>query len=154
MGGDYSHYVYFPWMKHYSLAKKRCDKKYKQCYKHETKFLLSPLDIKKIWFRDKASIMDSASLDRIDVTKNYTYDNCRFIELKLNRQLPRRKPLNSKNRFKGVYWQKDHKKFRCVAVAFGKDIHIGYFDNEEEAAKAYNECVSRLFNQKILINKV
>lgn len=151
---DYSHYPTAPWMKHYCDAGKRCNKKFKQCYRTETKLLLSPDEIRCLWFRDKAMDMYQASLDRIDSSEHYTYDNCRFIEMALNRKLPRRKPVTSKSKYKGVLWHNSHKKFRVTVCKDGREIHIGYYSNEEEAARAYNDAASRLFGQRIIINKV
>lgn len=37
-----------------------------------------------LWFRDKAYKMVKPSIDRKDANKNYTIDNCRYIELKEN----------------------------------------------------------------------
>lgn len=151
---DYSHYPTAPWLKHYDDACKRCNKKYKQCYKTNTNMILSRDEIRALWFRDKAMGMYQASLDRIDTSENYTYDNCRFIEMALNRRLPRRKPITSKSKYKGVLWAKTHKKFRVTVCKDGKEIHIGHYANEKEAARIYNEATSRLFGQTIVINKV
>ncbi len=151
---DYSHYSTAPWMKHYADALKRCNKKYKQCYKTETKFLLSQEEIRFLWFRDKAMDMHQASLDREDSSEHYTYDNCRFIEMSINRKLPRRKPVTSGNKYKGVWRIKRNGKFIVVVCKDDKMINFGCFDNEDEAALVYNKEASRLFNQKIEINKI
>lgn len=144
----------FVWMKHYRAAKSRCNNGSKSYGRDGIKMLLTKDDVERLWFRDMAYKLKEPSIDRLSSDGDYEYSNCRFIELKLNKQLPRRKPISSKSRFKGVRWQEDHKKYRAVAVAFGKDVHIGYFESETEAALAYNKAVSVLFNQKIVINKV
>jgi hypothetical protein len=38
---------------------------------------------------------------------------------------------------KGYHWATREKKWRAKIMLNGKDIHIGYFDNEEEARQAY-----------------
>lgn len=45
---------------------------------------LSLKDVKHLWFRDKAYLMQKPSIDRIDREGHYTLENCRFIELSQN----------------------------------------------------------------------
>ena len=41
-------------------------------------------ELKQLWVRDKGYLLKQPSIDRIDNDGNYTFDNCRFIELKEN----------------------------------------------------------------------
>lgn len=41
-------------------------------------------DLKYLWFRDRAYLMKRPSIDRIDANKDYTKDNCRYMELSQN----------------------------------------------------------------------
>ena len=74
-----------PWYKSYACIKARCNYRKTNSYKYYggkgIKCLITPLELKIIWFRDKAYNMDRPSVDRINNTKNYTLDNCRYIEL-------------------------------------------------------------------------
>lgn len=51
-----------------------------------------------------------------------------------------RSVTNQENQFntksKGYYWCKENKKYRAK-IKFNKQIHLGYFDTEEEARQAY-----------------
>jgi hypothetical protein len=141
------------WLKHWLCAKSRCGVggKYKQL---GVVFALLREDVYRLWQRDKAYLMERPSLDRIDTCGNYAFSNCRFIELATNRRRPRAKPINCKNKYKGVRYQADHKKYRVIVVHNGKEIHCGYFSNQDEAAVVYNKMASKLFNENININKV
>ena len=72
-----------PWLNYFGWAKRRCI--HSESYiKKGIKFLLTLEETKKLWFRDKAELLKRPSLDRIDSTGHYTYDNCRFIEFYYN----------------------------------------------------------------------
>jgi hypothetical protein len=57
------------------------------------KCLITVDEIKELWFRDKAYTMKKPSIDRENSKKNYTKDNCRFIEHIENISRARRKPV-------------------------------------------------------------
>lgn len=44
-------------------------------------------ELKMLYFRDRAYLMKSPSVDRINASKNYAFDNCRYIEMDENRKL-------------------------------------------------------------------
>ena len=62
-----------PWAKYYLYSKSRAKK-----LGLEHRMITS--HFKMLWFRDDAENLESPSIDRIDPTKGYTVDNCRFIE--------------------------------------------------------------------------
>jgi hypothetical protein len=78
------HLEEFPWLKHLRWAQSRCSNSYCLRYKGIIKCVLTPRAIKKLWFRDKASLLSRPSLDRVDEKGDYCYTNCRFIELAEN----------------------------------------------------------------------
>ena len=53
-------------------------------YKRKISCDITKQELKLLWFRDKAWLLNKSSIDRIDSTKGYSYDNCRFIELSDN----------------------------------------------------------------------
>ena len=69
-----------PWFMHYNSARGRCNNRKRNWFKRGIKLILTLSEIKTIWFRDKAYLLKKASLDRLDNNKNYTFENCRFIE--------------------------------------------------------------------------
>jgi hypothetical protein len=75
-----------PWKQTYYGIKWRCSPK-GPYYKKRIRNFITEEDLKTLWFRDKAYLMNRPSIDRKDNDKNYTLDNCRFIELKENQRL-------------------------------------------------------------------
>lgn len=63
---------------------------------------------------------------------------------------PSQKGASSK--FKGVSWSKKKKKWRSVLHQNDKSIHIGYYDNEIEAACAYDKAAKELFGEFAYLN--
>ena len=73
-----------PWMKHLIYARQRCNNPNNTGYKwyggKGIKCLLSNNEIKFLWLRDKAYGLLQPSIDRKNSNKDYTLDNCQFIE--------------------------------------------------------------------------
>ena len=67
------------------------DRKYRYYGGKGIKCYITYLQICYLWERDKANKMKQPSIDRVDANKNYTLQNCRFIELKDNRKRIERK---------------------------------------------------------------
>ncbi len=78
----------FPWKYVLFNIKNRCgnhsNKSYSDYGGRGIKCLITEEEIKNLWFRDKAYEMKQASIDRINNDRDYTLDNCRFIELSEN----------------------------------------------------------------------
>lgn len=74
------------WERTWRSIESRCkwNKKNKDYYQKGIKNFLTIDDLKFLWFRDKAYEMKRPSIDRIDDTKDYTLDNCRYLELSKN----------------------------------------------------------------------
>jgi len=56
------------------------------------------------------------------------------------------------SKYKGVHWCKIRKKFRAMICNNSKFIHLGYFDDEIAAAKAYDRKALELFGQFAYLN--
>lgn len=74
------HKAKYPWMKHYHSSSTRAKRK---GWVHT----MSKEDFKELWERDNAHQLERPSIDRIDSTKGYEKENCRFIELTENSRL-------------------------------------------------------------------
>lgn len=113
-----------PWLKHYYKARSRCLNK-KGAYYGKFEFNLSSDNFKDYWFRDKAFLMKEPSIDRIDTNKGYLLGNCRFLELRENR-----------NRWKNGHIQSQvtREKHRNARLLFKKKM--GYINSPEARIKS------------------
>jgi hypothetical protein len=86
-----------PWAKSLWDAKQRCENPNNSDYRHwgerGIEFHLTNEDGEYLWNRDKAWLMKKPSLDRENNDKNYTVENCRFIELAINSNKEKLKPV-------------------------------------------------------------
>ena len=57
-----------------------------------------------------------------------------------------------RSKYKGIYWDKQHKKWVAKIQVNGKRTHIGIFKNEIDAAKAYDEKASQLHGEFACLN--
>lgn len=62
--------------------------------------------------------------------------------------------LYSTSKYKGVYWNKYHKKWEAQIVFNYKKIFLGYFTEEKEAAKAYNQKAIELAQEFAQLNNI
>jgi len=65
--------------------------------------------------------------------------NCTIKQNSANSR-PRR---NSTSKYKGVAWSKRQKKWFASIQTDGKTIHLGYFDDEIAAGRAYDEAAKK-----------
>jgi hypothetical protein len=75
----------FPWLRTLAAIKQRCENSNCKAYKwyggRGIKCQITAEELKEIWYRDKADLLECASIDRIDNDGDYTFDNCQYIEL-------------------------------------------------------------------------
>ena len=78
----------YPWKSHFYSLRRRCTVSTIADYKYYggkgIKCLITMEEIKQLWIREKAYLMDKPSIDRKDSNKDYIFNNCRFIELRVN----------------------------------------------------------------------
>lgn len=61
---------------------------------------------------------------------------------------------NSKSKYKGVYWCKTSKKWRARIQKDKKQIDLGRYEKEEDAAIAYNKAAKEIFGYYAFQNKI
>jgi hypothetical protein len=74
-----------------------------------------------------------------------------------NAQNIRNRPKDSvptASRFKGVTWSRRNQRWFARICFDGKQIHLGSFRIEEDAARAYNEAATRLFGDFARLNEL
>jgi len=80
-----------PWVAHYRTAKQRCTNpnniSYKWYGERGIEFKLTIEEVRNLYIRDNANDMKQPSIDRIYGDGNYSFGNCRFIELSENSRL-------------------------------------------------------------------
>ena len=67
-------------------------------------------------------------------------ENLRMVTGKMNRRSFAKKKQGCSSQFRGVYWRKDRKKWRAQILSGDKRKHLGSFNDEVEAAKAFNKA--------------
>lgn len=87
----------FPWKKILNGIKQRCNNPKNDSYKYYggrgIECRITEDELKRLWFRDEAWLFQQPSIDRKDSNKDYTFDNCQFIEKSLNSSKDKIKPI-------------------------------------------------------------
>jgi hypothetical protein len=79
--------------------------------------------------------------------------NLRDVVSRLNTENQHKAPKNSNSGFLGVSWCKQKNKYRACIVANGKQNHIGFYVDKEDAAKAYFLAKTKLHKGYVPICK-
>ncbi len=93
--------------------------------------------------------MDHANHDQLD-NQRANLRRCTNSQNMANR----RKQPGCSSRFKGVHWYKRVGKWRANIEVDGRKYALGYFDDEIEAARAYNVAAIEHFKEFALPNSV
>ena len=65
-----------------------------------------------------------------------------------------RKNIRGTSKYKGVYWNKANKKWLARITINQKNIYIGYFLYEHNAAHAYNFKATELYGEYASLNPI
>ena len=95
------------------------------------------------------------SVDHINGDKtNNCLSNIRWVNQSDNGMNIRKRYKNSTSIYKGVYWYSRYKKWSAQIMLDRKNIHIGYFHDEKDAARAYNKKALELFGKYACLNNI
>ena len=90
----------------------------------------------KAFYEDMGERPDgNYSIERVDVNKGYTPENCIWANKTVQNRNTRKKKSNTSG-CKGVHWNSGHKKWSARISVNYKRISLGYYDNLEEAKNA------------------
>jgi len=78
-------------------------------------------------------------IDRIKNDEDYSSSNCRFVTYIISAQNKRLLMSTNTTGYRGVSWDKSRNKYVAQIGVNKKHIHIGYFNDPLDAAKAYDE---------------
>ena len=100
----------------------------------------------------------------LNPSEEFEIDHINRIKLdnrKINLRLSTRQQNNANrsiqkhsSKYKGVYWHKASNKWMSSITFNGIQIYLGVYDNEIDAAKAYNDIAIKCFKEFALLNDV
>ena len=90
--------------------------------------------------------VDHINGDRLDNRR----ENLRLVTR--SQQNMNQSPRGGSSRFKGVSWFCHQDIWQAKIKIDGKQIHLGHYSIEEDAARAYNEAAREMFGEFALLN--
>lgn len=99
-------------------------------------------------------VVDGKEIDHINhIGTDNRKENLRFVTDSQN-QMNRIQPKGFTSSYKGVDWHKRDKCWRAHIVINKKQIYLGHFKNEKDAALAYNKKAIELYGEFAHLNDV
>ncbi|OQR57428.1 AP2 domain-containing protein [Bacillus sp. CDB3] len=93
-------------------------------------------------------------VDHIDMNRlNNQKENLRIVNNSQN-GMNKLVQNNSTSGYKGVSWRKERNKWEAYINKDNKRYKLGYFENKNEAAEAYNKKAIELHGQYATLNKI
>lgn len=80
--------------------------------------------------------------------------NLRSCDRSKNRSNSAKQNKKTTSKYKGVCWDKKSKKWRSQIGINKKRIYLGFFENEIDAARTYNEAALKYFGEFARINLI
>lgn len=101
------------------------------------------------------TFVEGLTLDRKDVTKDYSKDNCRWVDANTQSQNTRLIYKDNTSGYRGVGFDKHAGKWRVRINVNSSNVSLGCFTDKHEAALAYNNYIieNNLAHPLNIINK-
>ena len=99
---------------------------------------------------DNLPLIDHINRDKT----NNSIANLRWVTNQQNCMNQSKSKNTTSSLHKGVYWDKQHKKWRSQIMIDGKTINLGRFNSEEEAARKYDQKALELFGEFSVLNNI
>ena len=96
----------------------------------------------------KGMVVDHINHDGMDNRRT----NLRAATRAQNLRNRKKYAKSGSSKYKGVNWNKQHKKWLCRITFDNKTLHLGYFRTEIEAAKAYDEAAKKYHAEFACLN--
>ena len=107
-----------------------------------------------IWLIEKGE-WPNGDLDHRDTDKLHNrIGNLRPATQSQNQANRGKREGNCSSEYKGVSWNRRSRQWHSYILVRRKRIHLGYFEDETEAAQAYNAAAVQHFGEYARVNKV
>ena len=111
--------------------------------------------VHRIIFAMEKGAFPKGQIDHINgIKSDNRIENLRDVSASQNQRSFSTPRKNTTSKFRGVCKRKSNSRFVATLKVKGKKIHIGYFDNENEAAIAWNKKALELGWSKEALNVV
>jgi hypothetical protein len=121
--------------------------------KHITEYEIHRLVAQE--FVPKPNVEHKLVVDHIDRNKlNNQVSNLRYVSYSQNHVNSSKRSRITTSKYKGVSWDAKSKKWRAKLVKDRQDLYLGAYDNEVDAAKAYNERAIAEFGPHAYLNDI
>jgi len=137
-------------------AKQRCKNKNNPEYK---RYGIRGIKVCEEWDKSYKKFYDLAikngykkglQLDRINNNGDYCPENCQWITNKENCSIGKTRTFSTNTSgYRGVSWYQRDLKWKSTITVDGKQIHIGYYKNREDALNARINKEIELFGKQL-----